>query len=338
MENPIANATKLGAAALVAALVLQLAFLSSYIGAFHKPTPHQVPIGVLATQKLGVRVAAQLNGIDQKPLSATVYKDRKAVKRALKERKIFGFVEPEKRNLYISSAANRATAVTLEKVFADIQSSRKQPQLKTVDLTPLPANDPNGISAFYAVISWVFGGYFAATLLGTAVTNRARSRRRAAKRLAGLGIYAVVSGFLSVLIMQTVFEVLDTSFLQLWAASVLTILAAGTATLALQAALGRVGTAVSILLFVIIGNAASGGPYARPLLPGFWNHVGGILPPGAGVDLTRGIAFFDGAATVAPVFILLVWILIGSAVDILLGGRTIDPEEAELEAAAAAAI
>jgi len=38
---------------------------------------------------------------------------------------------------------------------------------------------------------------------------------------------------------------------------------------------------------VILGNSASGGPFARPLLPGLWRTIGGVLPPGAGVDLTR---------------------------------------------------
>jgi hypothetical protein len=44
------------------------------------------------------------------------------------------------------------------------------------------------------------------------------------------------------------------------------------------------GTALVILLFVILGNPAAGGAFARPLLPGFWATVGGLLPPGAGVD------------------------------------------------------
>jgi hypothetical protein len=28
---------------------------------------------------------------------------------------------------------------------------------------------------------------------------------------------------------------------------------------------------------VILGNAASGGPFARPLLPGLWRTIGGVL-------------------------------------------------------------
>ncbi|HEV7177904.1 MAG TPA: hypothetical protein VGN29_20585, partial [Solirubrobacteraceae bacterium] len=48
-----------------------------------------------------------------------------------------------------------------------------------------------------------------------------------------------------------------------------------------------------ILVFVLLGNSASGGPFARPLLPGLWRTTGGVLPPGAGVDLARSRSASD---------------------------------------------
>jgi hypothetical protein len=63
--------------------------------------------------------------------------------------------------------------------------------------------------------------------------------------------------------------------------AVLTIFASGAATAGIQAALGPAGTGLVILVFVILGNAASGGPLARPLLPGLWRTIGGVLRPGA---------------------------------------------------------
>ena len=46
------------AAVLFAALLLTLAFAFSYVGAFHDPTPHQVPLAVVGPPE----VATQLNG------------------------------------------------------------------------------------------------------------------------------------------------------------------------------------------------------------------------------------------------------------------------------------
>jgi hypothetical protein len=51
---------------LLPALVLTLAFAFSYVGAFHDPTPHQVPVAVVGPPT----VAAQLNSLPGDPLDA----------------------------------------------------------------------------------------------------------------------------------------------------------------------------------------------------------------------------------------------------------------------------
>ena len=89
---------------------------------------------------------------------------------------------------------------------------------------------------------------------------------------------------------------------------------------------------------MILGNSASGGPFARPLLPGFWRTIGGVLPPGASVDLARSALFFDGARIAGPILVLAAWTAIGVALSLTLGGRIMDPADAEAAAAAGAAV
>src|SRR5262249_36385350 len=110
------------------------------------------------------------------------------------------------------------------------------------------------------------------------------------------------------------------------------------ATAGIQAAAGPAGTGLVILLFVILGNAASGGPFARPLLPGLWRTIGGVLPPGARVGLARAALFFGGARTPGAVRVLVGWAALGAALMIALGGRIMTMAEAEAEAAAGAAV
>jgi hypothetical protein len=122
------------------------------------------------------------------------------------------------------------------------------------------------------------------------------------------------------------------------AIAALTIFASGAATAGIQAAAGPAGTALVILFFVILGNAASGGPFARPLLPGLWRTIGGVLPPGASVDLARSALFFDGARIAGAILVLVGWAVLGAALAIALGGRVVSAAEAETEAAAGAAV
>jgi hypothetical protein len=124
----------------------------------------------------------------------------------------------------------------------------------------------------------------------------------------------------------------------LCAIAALTIFASGAATAGIQAAAGPAGTGLVILVFVILGNAASGGPFARPLLPGLWRTIGGILPPGASVDLARSALFFDSARIAGPVLVLAGWAALGTVLALTLGGRVMDAVDVEAAAAAGAAV
>ena len=188
------------------------------------------------------------------------------------------------------------------------------------------------------MIAWVFGGYIASTLIGLIGSPRSRSTQRAAARIGALAGFGVVAGILSVVILRASFDVFSGHVVALCAIAALTIFASGAATAGIQAAVGPAGTGLVILVFVILGNAASGGPFARPLLPGFWSTIGGVLPPGASVDLARSALFFDGARIAGPILVLVGWAALGTALALAFGGRIVDPVDVEARAAAGAAV
>jgi hypothetical protein len=147
-----------------------------------------------------------------------------------------------------------------------------------------------------------------------------------------------VGGILSVVMLRASFDVFSGHVLARCAIATLTIWASGAATAGIQAAAGPAGTALVILVFVILGNSASGGPFARPLLPGLWSTIGGVLPPGASVDLARSALFFDGARIAGPILVLVAWAALGTLLALALGGRITNPVDIEAEAAAGAAV
>jgi ABC-2 family transporter protein len=320
--------------ALLPALVLTVAFAFSYVGAFHDPTPHQVPLAVVGPPE----VTAQLNQLSGDPLDARPASSRADAQSQIDNRDVYGAYEAPANHLLVASAANRATAVALEETFNRISTAQGQPAPHVTDVKPLPPKDPNGTALFYAVIAWVFGGYIASTLIGLIGSPRSRSRQRAAARIGALAAHSVVAGILSVVILRLCFDVFSGHVVALSAIAILTIFASGAASAGIQAAIGEAGTALVILVFVILGNAASGGPFARPLLPGFWSTIGGVLPPGAGVDLSRSALFFDGERVVGPILVLAGWAALGAGMALALGGRVTDPVEVEARAAAGAAV
>ena len=319
---------------LLPALVLMLAFAFSYVGAFHEPTPHNVPLAVVGP----AAVATRLNQLPDDPLDARESPSRSDALSQIDDRKVYGAYEAATNRLFVASAANRATAIALETTFDRVAASQGRPAVRVTDVKPLPPRDSNGTAAFYAVIAWVFGGYIGSTLLGLLGAPRSRSHARGAARVGALGGFGVVAGILSVLMLRACFGVFAGHVVALCAIAALTIFASAAATAGIQAAAGAAGTGLVILLFVILGNPASGGPFARPLLPGLWRTIGGLLPPGASMDLARSGLFFDGARIAGPMLVLVGWAAFGAAIVIALGGRIMSMAEAEAEAAAGAAL
>jgi hypothetical protein len=319
---------------LLPALVLMLAFAFFYVGAFHDPTPHRVPLAVVGPPS----VAVSLNRLPGDPLDARLAASRADALSQINDRQVYGAYEAATNRLFVASAANRATAVALEQTFNLIAAAQNRPAVHVTDVKPLPPKDPNGTAAFYAVIAWMFGGYIAATLIGLIGSPRSASRKRAAARIGALAEFSVVAGILSVVMLRWSFGVFSGHVVALCAIGALTIFASGAATAGIQAAAGPAGTGLVILVFVILGNSASGGPFARPLLPGLWRTIGGVLPPGASVDLSRSALFFGGTRIVGPIVVLVVWAVLGTLLALALGGRIMDPADTEAAAAAGAAV
>ena len=316
------------------ALVLMLAFAFFYVGAFHDPTPHHVRVALVGPPA----VAAQLNRLPGAPLDARQASSRDAALSQIDDRKVYGAYEAATNRLFVASAANRPTALALEETFNRVAAAARRPAVRVTDVKPLPPKDPNGTAAFYAVIAWVFGGYIGSTLIGLIGSPRSSSRQRAAARIAGFAAFGVVGGILSVVMLRASFGVFSGHVVALCAIAALTIFASGAATAGIQAAAGPVGTGLVILVFVILGNSASGGPFARPLLPGPWRWIGGVLPPGASVDLSRSALFFGGARIAGPILVLVGWAALGTALAIALGGRIMNPVDVEARAAAGASV
>ena len=329
-----APTSKAVAIALVPALVLMLAFAFFYVGAFHDPTPHHVPVAVVGPPA----VAVQLSRLPGAPLDARQASSRSDALSQIDDRDVYGAYEAATNRLFVASAANRATAVALEQTFNRAAAAQGRSAVRVTDVKPLPPKDPNGTAAFYAMVAWMFGGYIASTLIGLIGTPRSTSRQRAAARIGALAGFAILGGILSVVMLRASFDVFSGHVVALCAIGALTIFAAGAATAGIQAAAGPAGTGLVILVFVILGNSASGGPFARPLLPGLWRTIGGVLPPGASVDLARSALFFDGARIAGPIVVLVAWAVLGTVLALALGGRIMEPAETEAAAAAGAAV
>ena len=288
-------------------LLVQLAFVLSYVGAFHSPTPHRIPVAVVAPQQASAKIVAQLNALDGDPVEATAAPSAAAARNWVLTRKtdaafLFDASGTED-TLLVASAGGPSVSQTATQIAQKIETAQKR-QITVTDIRPPNAGDGRGMTSFYLVLGWVIGGYLTATIMSMAAGSRPASRHRTLIRLAVLVPYAVVSGVAGAVVVGPVYNALGGHFWALSGIGTLVVLASAATALALQTLLGLLGTGVVVLLFVVLGNPSSGGVYPAPLLPPFWRVIGQALPPGAGTTLVRNTVYFSGHAVASALWVL----------------------------------
>ncbi|QSY48173.1 MULTISPECIES: DUF3533 domain-containing protein [Streptomyces] len=308
----------------IGALVLQLAFVISYIGAFHSPRPKEIPIGVVAPRQIAGSLVDKLAALPGAPLDPRAVRDRAEARRLIDERDLDGalIVDPrgDTDTLLVATGSGASLAQATEAVVARAEKAEGR-TLKVVDVNPAAVGDARGLSSFYLVVGWCVGGYLCAAILAVSAGARPANPHRAVIRLGAIAVYAVVAGLLGAVIAGPVLGALPAGLLGLWGLGALVVLAVGTLTLAFQGLAGIVGIGLAIAVVVVLGNPSAGGAYPYPLLPPFWRAVGPALPPGAGTWSARSLAYFHGNALTSPLLVLSAWAAGGAAITLIGAAR-----------------
>ena len=319
------------AISMLAVSVVALLFIASYAGALHEPTPHQVPIAVADQVPSGV--AQQIE--DSPAFEVRDVPDEAAAIRAIDRREAYGAVLPGSSGielLTVPAAGPAVQSVLEERLQPQLQGAGADVTLRTVH--PLPSADGRGLVGFYTAVGWIVAGYLGATFVGLTFGTRP-SLRRTVWRIGGLAGLAAVVGFGGAFLAAWIGDLPNPGLLGV--VGMLAVGAAGTVTMALQAALGLVGTGVAILVFVVLGNPSSGGPFPGELLPEPWRTVGPYIPTGAATTAIRDVAYFPDAPLTTPLLVFAAWLLVGIVVALALSRGRYGPGERDVALAAAVA-
>jgi hypothetical protein len=314
-------------------LLVQGLFVVSYVGALHRPQPHNLPFGVVGTPAAALAAAVD----KQLSLRTTAYTDKSAAARAIDRRSIYGalITGPSGASLLVAPAASNAAAIALTTAFTKVAAAGGQ-KLTVVQVHPLPDGDRVGIVPFLVVMALVIGGYLSATM-ATSLGGAAAIRRHAPI----LAVVAAIGALATYLLAGPLLGGIPSGhFLELWGIFTFLMLAVAFAAAGLQTLFGTIGTLIVIVVFVVFGAPAAGGSVARPFLPGFWGTIGPFLPPGAGTTAVRNTIYFDGNGIGKSLIVLAAYLVAGAVV--VFGVRRRTPQaidaDTDIETAGAAAV
>lgn len=298
------------ALALGGALLIQAAFVASFVVAQVDPQPHEVPIAIVGPPR---SVGALEDAVALRHPGAFSFRRMESARRAreaLAGREIYGalVLEAEPGRLLVATAASPAVANLLGDAFGRLDTR----PVAVSDLHPLDPGDPRGLLINLVLLPLVVTAVLAPLFLRFLAPTV-----RGARQLLSLALFALAGGALTILIA----DALPGSFLGLAALAALLLLAVSVSTTAFIALRGLAGVGLGFLVFLIVGNVASGAATAPELLPGFWRTVGEYLPPGAAATALRNAAYFPDASLLQPLAVLATFVAAGTAVELALGHR-----------------
>ncbi|MEU9128242.1 hypothetical protein AB0D08_09065 [Kitasatospora sp. NPDC048540] len=333
MAEQAASATGARRAAAKVALALGLVLFAQallalcLVSAQQLLVPRNMPFGVTGPPSPVVAEVASRTG-----LALTAYPSPSAVTEAADRGELYG--------AYLSGGSADTLIVVPSKSFftqtelepAFVAAAHKLDRPVTVQtVRPLASTDPVGAVTSLLLLPLLIGGYLAAVLVYKAAHGTAAAPWRAVI-LAG---YALVGAVLTDLIAGLGIGAYSSShFWPLLPCFWLVTSAVALAAAAMQALVGKMGTLLVAVLFIVIGGPPAGG-LGTYLLPVYWRNVGVLFPPQSAVTLINHVLYFGGSDITTPLVVLFLYAFAGTAV-IAWYGR-IRPARAAARKAGAAA-
>ena len=276
----------------------------AYLGAFHAPTPKDLPVGVVgqtaATQVFAQTVTDRSDGA----LVTHVVRDADQARRRIRDRDLAAVYAPgaTSATLYVSTAASDTTATAAERIFMPIAYRQHLP-LRVVDVVAVHAQDATGQGLFFLLVALSVGGYSSAI----AVAAFAARLRLLWTAVVGVATAGVVAG-IGIVVAGPVYGVLTHHawpvFLFAWMYD-LAIIGLG---VGLHPLLGRWTTPILTMLFVMLNFTSSGGIFQPAFQPGLFAGLHTFWSGAAWLQAAQDLQYFPGASLGRSALVLALWL------------------------------
>ncbi|HEY3652977.1 MAG TPA: universal stress protein [Streptosporangiaceae bacterium] len=280
-------------------------FVTLVLSAFHAPSPHAIPVGIVAPATVTGQVEDALDASVQDGFDLRVYPSEARARTGIAHREVDGalIASGSQLRLLVAQADGTGPAQALTKVFGVI-AARSGRMLSVTDVAPPLADDSEALSPFFIIL-----GVLIPSLAAGSASALVFRRARPAWCVAAPAVVAVAIGLVAAGIADGV------SGLGHYAAIAAIVALFSLAVAAPMAALGRIWpplVSLALLVFLVFGIPASGGPAnLAPFGPAFLRPLHPALPLGAAADAVRGAVYFNGFGTAGPVWVLAVWAMVG---------------------------
>src|ERR1700689_5568028 len=292
---------------LVASAVFVAIFVALTLSAFHKPAPHDLPVGIVGSGAVTRQVEHALDSAAPGAFRFRSYPSQAGATAGIAQREVDGALLASGANLrlLVTQAGGTGPDQALSGAFAAV-AARSGRQLIVSDVVLPRANDSQALSSWFVVLAVLIPSLAAGSASALAFRRAPRAwpvtvpvaaavvsglvAAAIADGIAGLGHYAAIAGIIALFSLAV---------------------AAPTAVLArIRPPL----VALAVLVFIVAGIPGSGGaPNLASFTPGFLRVFSPVLPLGVAAGTIRNVVYFGGHGTAAYLWTLAAWALAGVA-------------------------
>lgn len=278
--------------------------VGSFAGALHQPSPHRLPVAVVAPADQAVGLSAALGRQAAGAFDVQRYGTENAARQAIMKRDVDAalVLGAGRQRLLTAGAAGRFVTGAVTAAFQAEAAAAGQ-QLSVQDVRPLPRGDENGISPLFLFI----GLALPSIAFGIVLTGAIGGQLGVTARLSALAGFAVLTGLAAAWVVDGMVGALIGAPLGLAGIGALTAFALAAASAAAWRLAGPPLAVLTALLLVPVGVPAAGGPLGASFVTRWYADLGGALPAGAALPAVRNIVYFDGNALTGPLLVLCLW-------------------------------
>lgn len=303
-------------AAFVAAMTLFAAvFVAVVLSEFHAPSPHALPVGIVAPASTSGQVGQALERAVPGGFDLRAYDSAAAARTEIAQGQIDGALIESSggMQLLVAPAAGTAPTQTLTSAFSAIAAHTGQ-RLTVTDVVKPGVADAMGLSPFFLVLGVLIPSVAAGSASALAFRRNRRTWWFAAPIIAAAAIGLAAAGVAD-----------GVSGLGNYPALAGIVALFSLAVAAPTAALARIRpplSALAVLAFVVFGIPASGGPSGLASFgPGFLRALNPALPLGLAASAVRKTVYFGGYGVSRPLWTLAAWAVGGLVVLALVAVR-----------------
>jgi nucleotide-binding universal stress UspA family protein len=295
------------AGSVVASAVFVAIFVALTLSAFHRPTPHDLPVGIVGPAAVTRQVEHALASAVPGAFQFRSYPSGASATTGIAQRQVDGalVVSGAGLRLLVTQAGGTGPEQALIGAFTAV-AARSGHQLVVSDVVPPLASDSEALSSWFVVLSVLIPSLAAGSASALAFRRAPRAWAVAvpvatavasglvaaaiADGIAGLGHYPAIAGIVALFSLAV---------------------AAPTAVLArIRPPL----VALAVLVFIVAGIPVSGGPAnLASFTPSFLRVFSPVLPLGVAASTIRNVVYFGGHATTPSLWTLAAWALAGLA-------------------------